>query len=393
MKRKFSVIFIIVAFLLTISCFGCFSLKVKTNVFADQLIECSSKSAYLIDAKSGSVIFAKNENDRLPIASMCKIMTLLLCFDACESGEINLNDNIIVSNNASGMGGSQVFLEANAEYKVSELIKGIVVASANDACVAMAERLCGSEQSFVDKMNQKAVELNMVNTKFSNCTGLPKPNQYSSAKDVSIMFSKLLEYNDYFKFSKIWMDKIEHPNDRVTEISNTNKLIKFYDGCDSGKTGYTSEAGHCLAASAVRNDMRIISVVISSPDSKTRFNEVSSMFNYVFANYTNKLVLDKSIPLDIEVSVKGGSKDSVQVVAEESYYLFSEKNVKRSVEFDFIPLEKVKAPICKGDLIGKLIVYENGNELTQVNVVAYEDVNRTTYFEAIKNISKNWALI
>ena len=320
-------------------------------------------------------------------------MTLLLSFEALDANEISLDEEIVVSANAAGMGGSQVFLEQNGRYKISELLKSITVASANDASVAMAERLCGSEHSFVEKMNERASELGMNNTFFVNCTGLPKSGQYSCAKDVSKMFSELIKHKEYFTFSQIWMDKIEHREGRVTEISNTNKLIRFYEGCDSGKTGYTSEAGHCLCASAVRNGMRLISVVISAPDSKTRFNEVSSMFNYGFANYTNKILIDNACPLELSVNVENGKRDTVSVIAENPVYLFSHKNQKRSVEIDFIPDKDVKAPVYKGELVGRLSVYENGVEIASVNVLANEDVLEKTYFDCIFDIAENWALI
>ena len=390
MKKIFSVIFVLLAFMMIIGCFSSISSSVA---LADFNINVKSKSAYLMDAGTKTVIYAENENERLPIASMCKIMTLLLCFEAQDRNEITIDQQITVSENAAGMGGSQVFLEAHAEYSVGELIKSIVVASANDACVAIAETLCGSEEAFIDKMNERASELKMENTTFVNCTGLPKPGQYSSAKDVAIMFSELLKHDDYFKYSRIWTDKVLHPNDRITEISNTNKLIRFYNGCDCGKTGYTSEAGHCLAASAMRNGMRLISVVISSPDSKTRFNEVSSMFNYGFANYVNKMIIDDKKPLELNVNVSGGKKDTLEVIAEHPLFLFSEKSQKRSVEIDFEPCEKIKAPINKGDIVGKIFVYENNVEIATVNVLANENVAEKTYFDVIKDIGKNWALI
>ncbi len=390
MKKKFSVIFILLAFMMTI---GCLSNFTNRTVFADTIINVKSKSAYLMDASTGTVIYSNNEEQKLPIASMCKIMTLLLCFEAQDNSEITVDEQIVVSENASGMGGSQVFLEANANYSVGELIKSIVVASANDACVAMAERLCGSEENFVEKMNKKASELGMTNTNFVNCTGLPKPEQYSCAKDVAKMFSELLKHDEYYRYSKIWTDKVMHPEGRFTEIANTNKLIRFYKGCDSGKTGYTSEAGHCLAASALRNGMRLISVVISAPDSKTRFNDVSSMFNYGFANYVNKIIIDDKKPLELNVNVCGGKKDSIEVVAEHPVYLFSEKNQKRSVEVNFEPLEKIKAPVKKGEIIGKLFVYENNIEIACVNVLSNENVNEKTFFDVIKEVTLNWGLI
>lgn len=390
MKKNYSVIFIFMAFILSLTCIGGLY---KTKVFAEQFNENNYKSAYLIDANTETVIFKKNENERLPIASMCKIMTLLLCFDAIENNELSLSEEIVVSANASKMGGSQIFLEENGRYIVEDLIKGIVVASANDACVAMAERLTGSEDNFVEKMNLKCKELEMNNTNFVNCTGLPKIGQYSTAKDVSIMFSHLIKHKDYFLYSKIWLDEILHPKGRVTEITNTNKLVKFYNGCDCGKTGYTSEAGFCLAASAMRNDMRLIAVIINANDSKTRFREVSSMFNYGFANYVNKLVVDNQTPLDILVNVSGGKKDKLNVVAKNSLYLFSKKNEKRIVEIEFSSNKKIFAPINKGDVVGKLSVYEKGVEIASIDVLANEDILEKTFFDNIVDISKNWSLV
>lgn len=392
MKKVFSAIFVLLAFLITIS--GLFGFSSKKLALADaNELEFKSKSVYLIDSNTGTVIFSKNEKEKLPIASMCKIMTLLLCFDEIEAGNLDFNEEITISETAAGMGGSQVFLETNGKYKVNELIKSIVVASANDACVALAERIRGSQSEFVNKMNQKASELNMDNTVFVNCTGLPQPGQYSCAKDVSKMFNELLTHQDYFNYSRIWMDKIHHKNDRITEISNTNKLVRFYNGCDSGKTGYTSEAGHCLAASAIRGGMRLVAVVISSPDSKTRFNEVSSMFNYGFANYVNKKIIDQTTPLEIKVDVVGGKKETLEVVAEKSSYIFCHKNEKRAVEIEFTPISRVKAPVKKGEVVGQLNVYENGKEIDSVNVIANENIAQKTYFDVITDIGNNWALI
>ncbi len=390
MKRKLSVIFLFLALIISFS-----TISTKYVVKAKEVDELliKSKSAYLIEPYTRTVIYKNNETERLPIASMCKIMTLLLCFEALDSNQITTDEIVTISQNAAGMGGSQVFLEEGGEYIIGELIKSIVVASANDACVAMAEKLCGSEGQFVDKMNEKAISLGMDNTVFVNCTGLPKPGQYSCAKDVATMFCELIKHPTYFRFSKIWTDKIAHPNDRFTEISNTNKLIRFYEGCDGGKTGYTSEAGHCLSASAMRNGMRLVSVIISAPDSKTRFKESSDMFNYGFNNYVNKLVIDNNKPLEISVSVEKGKKDSIEVIAESPVYLFSKKNEKRNIEVNFVPNERIKAPILKGEVLGKLYIYENSKEIEVVNVISNEDVLCRTYFDELTNIIGNWQLI
>ncbi len=399
MRKNFSVFFIVLALVLSCSMFFGYSMINRTFAFADSAVDkmngikTSSKSAVLVDAESGTVLFADNENAAYPIASMCKIMTLLLCFESIDNGEISFNDKITVSATAAGMGGSQVFLEANADYSVEELLKSITVASANDACVAMAERLCGSEELFVDKMNAKAEELGMKNTVFVNCTGLPKQGQHSSALDVSKMFSELIKHKDYFRFSGIWMDEINHPKGRITQISNTNKLIRFYKGCDGGKTGYTSEAGHCLCASAIRDGLRLISVVISAPDSKTRFKEISSMFDYGFANYESTTVVNSENPLDLKVEVKNGKKASVSVISDRPVKVLNKKNVKRAFEFDFIPEPNVKAPVAVGDVLGTLDIYENGVKIASVSVKSAENIEAKTYFDILTDITAKWSLV
>lgn len=389
MKKLLSVFLLLLTF-----CISLVGVKpIRKKALAETAgIEPKSKAVYLMDYNSGTVILSQNEKEHLPIASMCKIMTLLLCFEELDAGNIALDEVITVSENAAGMGGSQVFLDANKPYVIGELIKSITVASANDASVAMAERICGSEEAFVDKMNAKCAELGMENTCFSNCTGLPKAGQYSCAQDVATMFKNLLSHKEYFNYSKIWMDEIKHDGGRVTGISNTNKLIRFYDGCDGGKTGYTSEAGHCLAASAIRKGMRLVCVVIKSPDSKTRFNDVTSMFNYGFANFENKLILDEDSPMDISVNVERGKCDSVKIMPEKSFYLFCKKNEKVALDVDFTPESKVKAPIEKGECVGKLSIFKDNVLIGEVNAVASEAVNKITYFDAIKNIIDNWAI-
>lgn len=393
MNKKISVIMILSAFIFAVSVLlGC----AKQNAFAYEYnvgFSVESKSCIFIEPLTKTTIFSKNEDDKRPIASMCKIMTLLLCFEEIDKGNLTFNTEITVSENASGMGGSQVFLEANANYKAEELIKSIVVASANDSCVAMAEYICGSEESFVNRMNEKAKELGMSNTCFVNSTGLPRPGQYSTAKDVSIMFSELLKHEEYFRFSRIWMDSISHPEGRKTDISNTNKLIRFYEGCDAGKTGYTTEAGHCLAATACRNAMRLVCVVINSPDSKTRFKEVSSLFNYGFANYTNKIVVDCEKILDEEILVSGGKQDSVKGVPENSFYIFDAKDNKRALEVYFSSNTELKAPINKGDVVGKISVYENNVEIASINVLAIEDVARKSFKDYVSDVIDEWNFV
>lgn len=355
-------------------------------------ISIDSESAYLMDYTTGTVLYSKNETVKKTIASMCKVMTLLICFEKEAEGVISFDDTITVSERASSMGGSQVFLEANKEYKINELIKSIVVASANDASVAMAEHIAGSEELFVDIMNEKCKELSMENTVFTNATGLPKEGQFSCAKDVAKMFSELLKYDKYYNFSKIWMDKIYHDEEKFTEIANTNKLIRYYDGCDSGKTGYTSESGHCLTASAKRNGMRLISVIIKAPSSKTRFADCSNLFNYGFANFENKMIIDNKKPLDVKITVENGKIDVIKVQAEKPFFSFGIKGKKDSFDVDFIPNKKVIAPINVGDCVGKLEIYKDSVLIGEVNVVSMENVEKEGFFDVVTKIIKNWQI-
>lgn len=370
-------------------CSSIFVFNVKTAK-ADEGISTSSKAAYLVDCDSGTVIYAKNEKSKLPIASMTKLMLLNLCFEGLDNGDFMLSDEVTVSKTASGMGGSQVFLEDGKNYKISELIKGIVVASANDASVAMAEKMYGSESECVSVMNDKCREWGLNDTLFSNCTGLTRPTQYSCAADVAVMLKKLVTHDEYFEFSKIWTDEIDH-GDSKTEIANTNKLIRFYAGCDGGKTGYTAESGFCLAATAIRGGMRLISVVINAENSKARFADVSGMFDYGFANYMSKAVLDEGKCLDVTVEVKGGERATVKIRPKNTVRLFSKINKKEDITMDFSPFSEIKAPLKKGDEVGELIVYRDNVETARVKVVSDEDVNRKTYFGYVKDVARGWS--
>lgn len=349
-----------------------------------------AKSAYVIDYDSGTVVYAKNETARLPIASMCKIMTLVLCFDEIERGNLALDETVRVSETAASMGGSQVFLEAGGDYVVGELLKSIVVCSANDSCVAMAERIAGSESRFCDKMNERAKELGAENTLFANCTGLPKEPQYSCAKDVARFLKELTRHEEYFRMSKIWTDRFTHPQGRYTDISNTNRLVRFYDGCDGGKTGFTNQAGFCLAATAKRGGMRVISVVIGEESSDNRFADVRKTFDYAFANYTLKTVVDGNNPLNERAEVSGGKTKYITVRPERSSYLFAGKNAQESLSLEVRLSKTVKAPVKVGEKVGEIVVYRDSVEIDRVNVVANETAKRATLLDGWERIAEAW---
>ncbi len=352
-------------------------------------LKIHAKSSCLMDYGTGTVIYTQNERKRLPIASMCKIMTLLLSFEAIEAGNLDMNEQLTISERAASMGGSQVFLEANAKYKVKELIKSIVVCSANDSCVALAEKICGNESIFTDKMNVKAKELGANDTLFANCTGLPKEPQYSCAKDVGIMLKELLKHQEYFEFGKVWMDKFAHPKGRYTEISNTNKLVRFYEGCDGGKTGFTNQAGFCLAATAKRGDMRVISVIIGAENSANRFEDTKTMFNYAFANYTAKSVLEANVPLENTVKVNGGKEKNLTVVPARSSFVFCKKGEKPNVTIETC-YNSISAPVKKGEMVGEIFVYKDGVEIDKVPLIAEKDIEKANLFDRWRDVARGW---
>ena len=363
------------------------------NVSTEQIhLGIEAKSAYLTDETGRHIIYAKDELKRLPIASMCKIMTLLLIFDAIDEGALTFEEEITVSETAAGMGGSQVFLEANAKYPVKELIKSIIVCSANDSCVALAEKICGSESIFTDKMNEKAKQIGAENTLFANCTGLPKEPQYSCAKDVSLMLKELISHKEYFDFGKIWMDKFQHPEGRYTEISNTNRLVRYYDGCDGGKTGFTNQAGFCLAATAKRGDMRVISVVIGEETSNNRFSDVKTMFDYAFANYTMREVVTANQVLEEKTAnVTGGKVSKVGVCPARSGYVFGKRGDAKNVTLEY-EIYNVKAPFEKGEKVGLVTIYENNVAVDTIDLLTTDGSQKANFYDAFQKIAGQWNL-
>ncbi len=346
------------------------------------------KAAYLCDADSGTVVYTKEEEKRLPIASMCKIMTLTLCFEAAESGNLAWDEMITVSENASGMGGSQVFLDAGLSYTAEALVKTVAVCSANDSCVALAERIAGSEEGFVAMMNKRAAELGATNTLFANCTGLPKDPQYSCAKDVALMLRALTSHEKYFELCKVWLEDFPHPDGRTTSITNTNKLIRSYRGCDGGKTGFTNEAGFCLAATAKRDDMRLVAVVIGADSSQQRFSDISSMFDYAFATYESKPLLPRG-ELDLKAAVAGSKKKEISVVAESPLTYFCKRSEKGDYAVD-IQISDLRAPVAAGAEVGFAALHVGGVEVKRVTLRAGEDAPALSWWDALRETARKW---
>lgn len=353
----------------------------------------TGKSAYLIDTATGSVIYARNETERLPIASMVKIMTTLLTLEAVDRGDITLDDDVSVSEEAASMGGSQVFLDAGSVHKVGDLLKTVIVASANDSCVALAEHINGSVSAFVSKMNERAKQLGMENTQFKNCTGLPAAESFSCAKDVATMFSALITHPQYFEYAHIWLEDYQHPDGRSTTITNTNKLVRFYNGCDGGKTGFTSEAKFCLSATAKRENMRVIAVLIGADSSKNRNAAISGMFDYAFANYSNKILLKAGEDLQTRLDVVGGKQSSVSLTVANDVAQFMSKEDNAAYDLKYELPSSVKAPLKAGDVVGSVYLTKDGVVISKTDIVANETVERMSLFDAIKEIGRYWSIV
>lgn len=342
----------------------------------------TSFSAYLAD-EDGREIYSVNADERHQIASMVKIMTADLVFESIESGELSVDEKVAVSAEAAGMGGSQMFLDAGAEYTVSDLLKGVIVASANDASYALAERISGSATAFVADMNEKAASLGLRNTLFANCTGLPSDSeQYSSARDVNIMTRELMKHDLYFDYAGIWTEDYVHPSGRITTLTNTNKLIRQYTGCKGGKTGFTEDAGFCLSACAERGGIEVIATVIGAADGKTRFAECSRLFNHAFANLTRQVALEKGEEADATAEVKGGKIKSVVPVASKQAAITVMRGEKVSVEYQIF---EVKAPLKAGDVVGKIIL-SNGDKREEFDLVSPVDIQKATLWDRIKDM-------
>ncbi len=352
-------------------------------------IDLSSASACLMDYESGEVLFHKNATEKRPVASMVKMMTILLTLEDIESERVDLKDMLLTSENASSMGGSQVFIDPYQKYSIEDMLKSVIMASANDASVALAEHLNGSEEAFVKRMNKRAKELGMNNTNYKNCTGLPAPEQYSCALDSAILLSKVTKHDIYHNYSTIWIDTLVHNGGRETELVNTNKLIRYYEGCDGGKTGSTNEAGCCLSATAKRGDMRLISVIVGAENSKTRFNECSKLFNYGFANFENQKLIDCSKEI-LTLKVLKGKKDIVNLYAKEDFVALVKKGDTSKYTYEIISPIVVKAPVQTGDCLGKIVIMKNSQVIKEIEIVSKEEIEKVSLGDMFNKIIENW---
>lgn len=365
-------------------CFLClffiaFSVKAEESK-VDYTLAQNAESAILIEASTGKILFEKNSHEKLSPASMTKMMSMLLVMEAIENDVIKWDDIITVSQRASSMGGSQILLEVGEKMSVEDLFKGVAVGSANDAVVALSEAVAGSVEEFVEMMNKRASELGLTDTNFKNPHGLDEVNHYSSAHDMSIIARELLKHEKVLEFSSIYEDYLRKGTDREFWLVNTNKLVRFNPIVDGLKTGYTKTAGYCLTATASKNNMRLIAVVMKEPDTTTRNSEVTEMLDYGYAKYKLEKVVDKNDVLK-EIKIPKAKDETVKIVPVNDVNIIMNKSTKLgNITYD-LNINKITVPTKKGTCVGKLSIKENNKIVDTINVTIKEDVTKVNIFK------------
>ena len=355
-------------------------------------IELPCAAAILVEPQSGQVLFAQNTDTPRPVASVTKVMTILLALEALSQGRVSLEDEFSISQAAAGMGGSQVLLDVGEVQPFSVLLKSAIVGSANDASVAIAEALYGSESVFVERMNERARELGLTDTHFVNCTGLPAEGQQTTARDVAVMTMAMLSYPAYFDFSTVWLDEVDHGDGRITQLTNTNKLIRLYDGCDGGKTGSTNEAGYCISATAERGGMRLIAVVLGADTGSERFDIASEMLDYGFAHYRLYPVAQEGTKVRGELPVTGGDSAGVPLVLGGALTLLIQKGEEQGIQLVPDLPESVEAPIAAGQEVGGVEVVVDGRFVARIPVLAAREVTAKGLKNALSRVLRAWEL-
>lgn len=382
----------IVTLMLTVLLSPAFSYAANGGLHEDDgdvALADNARSAILIDADTGTVIYEKQSHEKLPPASITKIMTMLLTMEAIDKGTLKMTDKVRASEYASSMGGSQIFLEPGEEMTVDEMLKGVAMASGNDASVALAERIAGSEKAFVKLMNQRAKQLGLKDTHFENCNGLPVANHYTSAHDIAVMSRELLKYPIITKYTGSYQDYLRKESAKPFWLVNTNKLVRFYSGADGLKTGYTAEAKFCLSATASRDGLRLIAVVLGEPNTKTRNSEVSAMFDYAFSQYALQPIY-KAGEVIGKVKVQKGKTPQIELTANRALSVLVKKgSAQGSITQKVVVPEKVNAPVKEGQSIGKLIVYQDGKVLNEFELNAPSAIDKAGWWTMFKRTASH----
>lgn len=356
-----------------------------SGVKAEELAE-NGESALLLEVSTGKVVYEKNADKKLAPASMTKVMSMLLIMEAIDSGKLSFEDEVIISDTASSMGGSQIFLQTGEKYKVQELLKGIAIASGNDAVVAMAEKVSGSVSAFVDAMNNKATALGLKNTHFDNPHGLESENHYTTARDMSVMARELLKHEKILEFTSIYEDYLKKPDGSSVWLVNTNRLVRFYEGVDGLKTGFTNQAGYCITTTAKRGNMRLLSVVMNAETSDLRSKDTVNMLNYGFNTYKLDILIPKDKDLG-EQKIEKGNVTSTKLYIEQDVTILS-KVTDDKEEFTYnLITDDLKAPIFAGEVVGSLeVIDKNGNIVKEVDVVVKEEIKKASILDLFTRV-------
>ncbi len=358
------------------------------NIYAEEDLLKNAKSGLLMEATTGEILYDKNMDEKVAVASMTKMVAQIIILENIENGTLSWDEKIKVSNNAAGMGGSQIWLQPGEEMTVRDLMKGITMASANDATVALAERIGGTEQNFVNMMNEKVKELGLKNTHFVNPTGLDEENHYSSAYDMGMIAKELLTHEEILEFSSVYEDYIRQDTPNKFWVVNTNKLIRFYEGADGLKTGFTDNAGYCMAVTAKRDDMRLIAVVLGEETGKVRNEETSELLDYGFNMYKVDLVKSKD-EIITDIKIDKGDKEKISLSAKEDLLVLKKKS-ELSKKYDLeTKLNDIKLPIKEGDVLGKVLVKEGNKVIKEAELVATESVNKLGYIKTLLETIKD----
>ena len=360
-----------------------FSFIFIKNVSAVEM-DISAKSAILVDFNTGKVLYSKNENEPLAMASMTKVMSMLLIMEKIDDGSLKYDDIVEISTESSSMGGSQIFLNPGDKYKVIDLLKGVAMASANDAVVALAEKTYGSKEHFIEAMNKKAESLGLKNTHFVNVHGLDEEGHYSSAYDMSVMARELLKHEKILDFTRVYEEYLTKPDGSQIWLVNTNKLVRFYDGVDGLKTGFTQNAGYCLTATGKKNNLRLISVVMGEESIEKRSSDTVKLLNYGFNTFKVNLIKNKSEILG-KVNVQKGKKENVDVVlVNDLIELLNASDKPSNYKFKIL-VDKTTAPVKKGDVIGKVkVLNDNGILISEVDITVNENVLKANLWDLFK---------
>lgn len=357
------------------------------SINAEDNLTPKATSSILIEASTGKVLYEKDADKKLAPASLTKIMTMLLTMESLENGKINYNDKVLISKNAASMGGSQIFIEANSRVSVKDLIRGISIASANDAAVALAEKIGGTEANFINMMNDKAKELGLSNTTFKNPHGLDEDGHMTTARDLSIIAKELVKHEDILKFTSTYEEYMTKPNGEKFWLVNTNNLIRFYDGMDGLKTGYTPKAGYCLVGTANKNDMRLISVVMNEKEKEDRSSETIALMEYGYSLYGSDILINKNKKLS-NIYISNSKNREYPFYLEEDVKLITKKgNEKVNYTYE-IKLENKKAPLKKGEKVGTLIL-KTKEGTKNYNLIVKEEIKKAGYFRLLLNNFKD----